>query len=147
MSAETFFVQYSNFLNAGALIQVSTTTSNVMQPPKMTEGAVPSNVAATPLSNWPSSLDELTNIELTLETLPRMLSGTNNCTTVPLIITLTPSNSPLANKAAKLNQKFLDKANINMQSPKPATTYKSVLPCCFFSGREVSQAIATKFPR
>src|SRR5688572_12927589 len=96
-------------------------TSNVMQPPKIADGTVPMTDAATPLSNCPSSFDELTKMELTEETRPRISSGTNNCTIVPRIITLTPSNSPLTNNAAKLSQKFLESANIKMQTPKPAT--------------------------
>src|ERR1041385_2164919 len=59
---------YSNFLNPGALIQVNKVTSKVMHPPNITEGTVPNKVAATPLSNWPSSLDEFINMELTEET-------------------------------------------------------------------------------
>src|SRR5262245_13225372 len=96
-------------------------TSKVIQPPKITDGTVPMIEAATPLSNWPSSLDELTKMELTAETRPRISSGTNNCTIVPRMMTLTPSNNPLMNKAAKLSQKFLEKANMMMQMPKPAT--------------------------
>src|SRR4026208_1294585 len=109
-------------------------TNKVMNPPNMTEGTVPSNDAATPLSNWPSSLEELMNMELTDETLPRISSGTNNCTIVPLITTLTPSNMPLASKAAKLSQKFSERAKISMQIPNPATQYNSVMPCLLFKG-------------
>ena len=87
----------------------------------MTEGTFPINVAATPLSNWPSSFDEFTKIELTEETRPRISSGTNNCKTVPRIMTLTPSKSPLTNRAVRLSQKFFEKAKIKMHTPKPAT--------------------------
>src|SRR5688572_3679451 len=117
-----------------------------MQPPKITDGTVPITDAATPLSNCPSSLDELTKMELTAETRPRISSGTNNCTMVPRMMTLTPSNKPLIKSAAKLSQKFLEMAKTSMQMPKPATVYNNVLPCLCFNGRRVSQAIATKFP-
>jgi len=92
-----------------------------MQPPKITDGTVPITDAVTPLSNCPSSLDEFTKMELTDETRPRISSGTNNCTMVPRMMTLTPSKSPLINKAAKLSQKFFEIANIKIQIPKPAT--------------------------
>lgn len=70
--------QYSIFLKEGALNQVTITTAIVMQPPNITEGTVPRSFAATPLSNWPSSLDELMNILFTAITLPRSSSGVFN---------------------------------------------------------------------
>src|SRR6185503_20877963 len=100
---------------------VTIVTSKVMHPPKMAEGTVPMTDAATPLSNCPSSFDELTKMELTAEIRPRISSGTNNCTMVPRMMTLTPSKRPLTNNAAKLSQKFFEIANIKIQMPKPAT--------------------------
>src|SRR6188768_2015576 len=105
-----------------------------MQPPKITDGTVPITDAATPLSDCPSSFDEFTKMELTEDTRPRISSGTNNCTIVPRMITLTPSNNPLINKAAKLSQKFFEIAKIKIQMPNPATTYSNDLPCLFFNG-------------
>lgn len=43
--------QYSNFLNSVALTHVIIDTSNVIHPPKTTEGTVPIRSAVTPLSN------------------------------------------------------------------------------------------------
>lgn len=67
--------QYCIFLNVGALNQVATTIASVMQPPKITDVTVPINFAATPLSNCPSSFDELINILFTDITLPLNSSG------------------------------------------------------------------------
>ena len=70
------------------------TTPRVIHPPKITEGTIPNAREARPLSNCPSSLLELINIELTLLTLPRMWSGVFNCITVPRTTTLIPSSMP-----------------------------------------------------
>src|SRR6188474_17615 len=79
----TIHHQYSIFLSDGAFIHVITTIAIVIQPPKTTDGTTPISLAARPLSNWPSSLLEFTNIPFTLSTLPRMLSGVFNCIIVP----------------------------------------------------------------
>src|SRR5690242_20611622 len=67
-----FGFQYSIFLNVGDLNHVKITTSKVILPPNTTAGTVPISFAVTPLSNCPSSLLELTNIEFTLITRPRI---------------------------------------------------------------------------
>ena len=93
--------------------QVAMTTKMVMDPPKMTDGITPMILAASPLSNCPSSLLLLMNIEFTLITLPRILSGVFICTMVPRIITLMPSSMPLIKSAKKESQNNLDKPNTN----------------------------------
>src|SRR5205823_9104944 len=50
------------------------TVTSVMIPPKMTEGAVPINLAATPDSKAPISLEEPMKIPFTAETRPRRRS-------------------------------------------------------------------------
>ena len=52
--------------------KVRPTISMVMVPPKSTAGIVPSNLAATPDSKSPISLDEPMNMEFTAETRPRI---------------------------------------------------------------------------
>ena len=51
------------------------TNTKVTHPPKITEGIVPKNLAATPDSKAPISFDVLTNTPLTDETRPRISSG------------------------------------------------------------------------
>ena len=51
------------------------TNTKVTQPPKITEGIVPKNLAATPDSKAPISFEVLTNTPLTDETRPRISSG------------------------------------------------------------------------
>lgn len=71
-------LQYSNFLSGLLLTQVNTVTHKVIIPPNNTEGTVPSKEAATPLSNCPNSLLLLTKMEFTLDTRPRIWSGTKS---------------------------------------------------------------------
>src|SRR5687768_4363989 len=104
------------------------TTNNVIHPPKTTEGTVPIILAATPLSNCPSSLEELINIELTEETLPRISSGTYNCKIVERITTLMPSKIPLTNNAVNESHTFFDNPKVIMHIPKPATAYNNIFP-------------------
>ena len=85
----------------GALNQVVITTAIVMHPPNTTDGTMPISFAARPLSNCPSSLEELIKMLLTDIILPRNSSGDFNCRMVPLIIMLTPSKIPLNSKAMK----------------------------------------------
>src|SRR5215471_2935753 len=113
--------QYSSFRSVGALNQVVTTTRMVMQPPKTTDGTTPSRRAITPLSNCPSSLLELMNMELTEDTLPRMGSGVFTCTMVPLTTTLIPSSMPLNRSARKESRYHFDNPNTMIQTPKPKT--------------------------
>ncbi|MEY4541804.1 MAG: hypothetical protein RLZZ306_3561, partial [Bacteroidota bacterium] len=46
-----------------------------MVPPKITDGTVPINLAASPDSKAPNSLEELTKMPFTDETRPRISSG------------------------------------------------------------------------
>ena len=55
--------------------QTMVTISIVIAPPKITDGTVPNNFAATPDSKAPNSLEELTKIPFTEDTLPRISSG------------------------------------------------------------------------
>ena len=118
------------------------TTINVIQPPKTTDGTTHISFAATPLSNWPSSLLELINIEPTLLTRSRMWSGVF----VPLTTTLTPSSIPAINNAAKERVNHSDSAKQIMQMPKPATASMSFLPCAFFIGKMVSNMMMMMAP-
>lgn len=108
-------------MSAGILNHAKEDTKSVMVPPKITDGIVPINEAATPLSNCPNSLLLFIKTELTEDTLPRILSGTNSWKIVPRMITLTPSNRPLTNKIIKLKIKDFDNAKMIIQTPKPAT--------------------------
>ena len=60
---------------AGKRQDVSATISNVIEPPAMTDGISPRNLAAKPLSKAPISLEAPMNIPFTAETLPRISSG------------------------------------------------------------------------
>ena len=117
-----------------------------MEPPKTTDGITPRNLAATPLSNCPSSLLELMNILFTLNTRPRMWAGVFNCRIVPRITTLIPSTMPPISNAAKDNQNTCDKANTIIQVPKPATANINFLPCCFCSGNTVKMITTQMAP-
>ena len=109
-----------------------------MVPPKTTEGTTFSNLAATPLSNWPNSLLLLMNIEFTLITLPRIFAGVFNCRMVPLITMLIPSRNPLNINTANESQNIFDKAKTMIQTPNPPTAYNNFFPCCLCNGKSVS---------
>ena len=64
-----------NLLNLGDVNNTIKTTSNVIIPPKTTEGTTPISFAARPDSNAPISLEEPMKMLLTAETLPFILSG------------------------------------------------------------------------
>lgn len=117
-----------------------------MQPPKTTEGITPINLAVMPLSNCPNSLLLFINIELTLITLPRILSGVFSCKIVPRVTTLMPSKKPLTSNAANETQNIFDSANMMMQTPKPATAYSNFLPCFLRIGNKVSSIIIITEP-
>lgn len=63
---------------AGNLHDVNAAMSNVIDPPAITDGTSPSNLAARPLSKAPISLDAPMNMPFTAETLPRISSGVSN---------------------------------------------------------------------
>lgn len=113
-------------------------TAMVMHPPKITEGTVPINFAATPLSNWPNSLDEFINILFTLITLPLNSSGTLSCSMVLRTITLMPSMQPLISNAVNESQKLFDMAKTIMQIPKPNTAKNNFFPWPYLKGKMVS---------
>ena len=84
--------------------QVMMTTSNVIEPPNITAGAAPMIREVKPLSNMPSSLEELMNMEFTEDTRPRISSGVVSCRIVPRTSTLIPSSIPAVSRATKETQ-------------------------------------------
>lgn len=141
VSKAQLIIQYSNFLNAGAFHQLISTTSIVITPPKSTAGTVPKTRAVKPLSNWPSSLEELMNMELTELTRPRMSSGVVSCRMVPRTTTLMPSSMPAITSAANDIQNKSDRPKAIMQTPKPATANSKIRPWCCRSGNKVMVTI------
>ena len=91
-----YSLRYSIFLNFGLKIATIKAMSSVILPPKTTDLATPKILDATPLSNCPISLLDIINIELTLSTLPLILSGVFSWIIVPRITTEIPSNIPLS---------------------------------------------------
>ena len=91
-----------------------------------------------PLSNCPSSLLELMNMEFTDITRPRSSSGVFNCKIVPLTTTLIPSSMPANIRAANESRNHFDNAKMIMQLPNPATAKNNFLPWFFCNGAKVS---------
>ena len=124
----------SSFLKSGNLIDVNTTVSIVITPPKTTAGIVPIIFAVSPLSKAPSSLEDPTKIEFTEATLPLTSSGVFNCNMVCLIIIETPSVTPYKNKAITEIQKIEDTPNAIIERPKPKIANSNFLPALLVRG-------------
>lgn len=88
-------------LSLGESLAVTSTTSSVIPPPKITEATRPMIFAARPDSKEPISFEEPMKIEFTEATLPLISSGVTSCIVVALITTLMLSNIPLIISSAK----------------------------------------------
>ena len=73
-------------------------------PPKITDGTVPSSLAATPLSKAPSSLEEPMKRLFTAETRPIISWGVNVWTSVLRSTTETASSDPPSTRMAADSQ-------------------------------------------
>ena len=115
-------------LRLGASLAVIPVHSNVIQPPKTTEGISPISLAANPDSKAQISFDDPIKILLTDDTLPRISSGVKSCIIVDLMSTLMASKAPDKANSINDNQKDVDKANPIIESPKRATKANSIFP-------------------
>src|SRR6185369_8349571 len=114
--------------SAGIFQAVTPTTPSVINPPKITEGTVPSSFAATPDSKEPISLEELLKLWFTAETRPNRCSGVRRVSSVERITTLTLSTMPLTASSASDSQNDRERAKKTQQSPKAATQRKRLRP-------------------
>src|SRR5215831_5771298 len=119
----------------GTPTPIATTTPNDANPPKITDGTVPSSRAATPDSNAPSSFDEPTKIEFTDDTRPSMCDGVSTCSSVDRTSTLTLSAIPLAASNSAETVKLRDTPKPMMQTANVATAMSSVRPARRKGGR------------
>src|SRR5204862_6204147 len=101
---------------------------SVTRPPKITDRTVPSNFAATPDSNDPSSFEDPMKIWLAAETRPRRCGGVRKVRRVERMTTLTLSTIPLMRSRTSDSQNQCESANRIQQIPNIPTQTKSVGP-------------------
>ena len=97
------------------------TTTSVPIAPATTDMIGVVSSATSPDSKPPNSLEEPMNIELTAETRPRISFGVLIWVMTCRITMLTLSNAPVSASAAIESQKFVEKPNTMVATPKPAT--------------------------
>ena len=117
-----------------------------MKPPATTDGAAPNRLAATPLSNAPSSFEAPMNTQLTDATRPRIRSGERTRRIVFRMTMLRPSVTPLKNSAIQDTMNVVDSPNTIIETPKPATEMSSVRPAWRLGGRRVAMSITPSAP-
>src|SRR5262252_5293765 len=110
-------------------------TSSVPTPPMTTAGTVPNQCAVKPDSNCPNSFDVPINSEFTALTRPRILSGVDNCTSVPRMMTLIMSDAPTNSSEIIETIRLRESPNTIVKTPKPATDQSMVIPAWRCSGR------------
>src|SRR5947207_6380030 len=112
-----FYASSSSLRSDGIFQAVTPTTPSVTKPPKITDGTVPSSLAATPDSKEPTSFDEPINIWLAADTRPSRCGGVRTVSNVDRITTLTLSTIPPMTSSSSEIQNQRDSANKIHETP------------------------------
>ncbi|MNV73339.1 hypothetical protein D3C71_1664800 [compost metagenome] len=86
------------------------------------------------------------NNMFTAFTLPRMVSGVENCTSAPRMYPLTMSAAPATRSAANDSQNSVDSANTRLATPNTATAMNMVRPTLWLNGRMLRYSPALTSP-